>query len=106
MCIRDRHRHEEDIRQFEGMIFEINQKLHDQELEQSRVSMESDNLQERMWEVYPVSLGDALAAAHPEEDMETLNRKIREIKGEITRMGTINPEAPAQYEACLLYTSP
>ena len=94
-----KHRHEEDIRQFEGMIFEINQKLHDQELEQSRVSMESDNLQERMWEVYQVSLGDALAAAHPEEDMETLNRKIREIKGEITRMGTINPEAPAQYEA-------
>ena len=90
--------HEEDLRQFEALLFEINQKLHDQELEESRIVMESDNLQARMWEMYQVSLGDALAAEHEETDMETLNRKIRDVKSEITRMGPINPEAPEQYQ--------
>ena len=67
-------------------------------MEKAKVIMESDNLQSRMWEVYEVSLGDAIEAEREEGDIEELNKKIRDIKSEITRMGPINPEAPEQYE--------
>lgn len=91
--------HDEEIRSREALLLEINSKLHDYDMEKARVLMESDNLQSRMWEVYEVSLGDAIKAEKEDGDIEELNKKIREIKSEITRMGPINPEAPEQYEA-------
>ena len=89
---------EDEIRSAESMLLDINSKLHDYDMEKAKVIMESDNLQSRMWEVYEVSLGDAIEAEREEGDIEELNKKIRDIKSEITRMGPINPEAPEQYE--------
>lgn len=88
---------DEELRSCEALLYEINAKKHDLEMDKTKVIMESDNLQSRMWEVYQVSLGDALAAERVEGDIESLNKSIRELKSEITRMGTINPEAPQQY---------
>lgn len=88
---------EEELRLCETLLYEINAKKHDFEMEKTKIIMESDNLQSRMWEVYQVSLGDALSAELVEGDIESLNKNIRELKTEITRMGAINPEAPQQY---------
>lgn len=88
---------EEEIRSCDALLYEINAKKHDFEMEKTKIIMECDNLQSRMWEVYQVSLGDALAAERVEGDIESLNKSIRELKAEITRMGAINPEAPQQY---------
>lgn len=90
--------HEDEIRSSESLLLDINSKLHDYDMEKAKVIMERDNLQSRMWEVYEVSLGDAITAEKEEGDLEDLNRKIRDVKSEITRMGPINPEAPEQYE--------
>ena len=89
---------EEEIRSLESMLLEINSKLHDLEMDKTKVMMENDNLQSRMWEMYQVSLGDALSAEPLEGDLETFNKSIRDLKADITRMGTINPEAPQQYQ--------
>ncbi len=89
---------EDEIRIYESLILDINAKLHDFDMDKTKVMMESDNLQSRMWEVYQVSLGDALKAEPEEGDLEDLNKAIRELKADITRMGPINPEAPQQYE--------
>lgn len=89
---------EDEIRAYESMLLDISAKLHDFDMSKAKVMMESDNLQSRMWEVYQVSLGDALAAEKEEGDIEELNKKIRDVKSEITRMGPINPEAPEQYQ--------
>ncbi len=89
---------EDEIRSAESMLLDINAKKHDLEMEKARVMMENDNLQARMWEVYEVTLGDAVSSEREEGDIEELNKKIRDIKSEITRMGPINPEAPEQYE--------
>lgn len=88
---------EDELRACESLLYEINAKKHDFEMEKAKIIMESDNLQSRMWEVYQVSLGDALSAERVEGDIESLNKNIRELKAEITRMGAINPEAPQQY---------
>ncbi len=88
---------EDEMRACEALLYEINAKKHDLEMEKTKVIMESDNLQSRMWEVYQVSLGDALAAERIDGDIESLNKSIRDLKSEITRMGAINPEAPQQY---------
>ncbi len=88
---------EDEIRSFESSLYEISAKMHDYEVDKTKVIMENDNLQSRMWEVYQVSLGDAIAAEKEDGDLEALNKKIRDLKSEITRMGTINPEAPQQY---------
>lgn len=88
---------EEEIHACEALLYEINAKKHDLEMDKTKIIMESDNLQSRMWEVYQVSLGDALSAERVDGDIESLNKTIREVKAEITRMGAINPEAPQQY---------
>lgn len=89
---------EDEIRSLEAMLSDIKSKQYTFEMEKTKVIMESDSLQSRMWEVYQVSLGDALASEREEGDIEALNKKIRDHKSEITRMGAINPEAPQQYE--------
>ncbi|MEG1524046.1 MAG: chromosome segregation protein SMC [Clostridia bacterium] len=84
---------------------DLSDRLHKQELLQSRLEMELANMQDHIWEEYELTYENALAFKR-ELAIGTINTRIGEIKTEIRALGDINLSAIDDYKAVLeRYTS-
>jgi len=87
-----------EIMSVDAAVNEIVAKKHEADNELVRGDSNRQSLQSRMWENYQVTISDARNYEYEKTEIEELNRRIREYKSEISKMGQVNALAPQQYE--------
>lgn len=68
------------------------------EQQKQRDELEEKRLLDRMWEQYSLSYSAALAARTPVEGLQQANRRIAELKKDISALGSVNIGAIEEYD--------
>jgi len=69
-------------------------------LEQQKTSREAEEKRiiDRLWDSYEMTRGDAMTAAQSLEDVNATNRRVGELRGEISKLGNPNIGAIEEFE--------
>ncbi|MGM9539106.1 AAA family ATPase [Anaerovibrio sp.] len=92
----DKKNNEKEVREAHGRLTDIQNQLHQIELDASKIDYDIEQCQQEMLSSYGL-VPERAAEEAPELEPAELKRKLRGLDNELNALGAVNPNAPQEY---------